>query len=115
MFYSLRLEQLYRAGEVQNPLSPPPPPVWPPLQLTEEALSLLFCRPGPCPGKNADQLPQAQILQTELDIQQKIIKSYRLWVKDFIHEEYFLGYIFVLTIYFSLQSGTLIPVLHKTS
>lgn len=115
MSYSLRLEQLYRAGEVQYPLSLPPP-MWPTLQLTEEALSLSFCRPGPCPGRNAaDQWPLAQILQTELDVQKKIIKSNRLWVKDFIHEEYFLGFIFVLTIYFSLQSGTLIPVLHETS
>lgn len=89
MFHGLRLEQQYQAGEVRHPLSPPPPPMWPILQLTDEVLSLLFCRPAPCPGRNgADQWPLDQILQTVLDIYQKTIKSNRLWVKDCIHGQY---------------------------
>lgn len=64
MFHSLSLGLLCLAGEVQYLLSPPP--VWPTLQLTEEALSRLFCRPGPCPGRDvADQWPVAQILKTK--------------------------------------------------
>lgn len=104
MFHSLRLDKLYLAEEVQYPLSPPP--MWPTLQLTEEALSLLFCRLGPCPGRNAaEQWPVAQILKTKLDIQQKIIKSNRLWVKGFsffffLDEIFFKNLLFFFSFFF---------------
>lgn len=106
MFHSLRLDKLYLAEEVQYPLSPPP--MWPTLQLTEEALSLLFCRLGPCPGRNAaEQWPVAQILKTKLDIQQKTIKSNRLWVKGFsffffLDEIFFKNLFFVFFLVFTI-------------
>lgn len=91
MFSDLGLKQLYRVGEVQYQLSPPL--VWPALQLTEEGLSLLFCRLRQCPGRNvADQglWPVAQILSTTLGIQHKIIERNRLKVKDIFMYKIFL-------------------------